>query len=44
MPYSMQNIPPWLKNLPKKAQEIGIAAFNAAFTKEEDEEKARQAA
>lgn len=44
MPYTVKNPPDWLKNLPKGAIKIGVEVFNAALAKDDDEDKARQAA
>jgi len=40
MPYSKDNIPNSIKELPSKAQDIFISAFNSAFEQYNDEEKA----
>lgn len=39
MPYSKANMPNSIKELPSKAQDIFISAFNSAFEKSKDEEK-----
>jgi len=44
MPYSKDNLPDWLKNLPQGAIQIGIEVFNETFDRDKDEEAARQAA
>lgn len=44
MPYTMKNLPDWLKNMPKGAQKLGIEVFNDTLAKTKDEDKARMAA
>jgi len=44
MPYTIKDPPDWLKNLPAGAIKLGVAAFNAVYAEDEDEDKARQAA
>jgi len=44
MPYTVKKPPDWMKNLPKGAIKIGVKVFNAALAKDDDEDKARQAA
>jgi cation transport regulator ChaB len=44
MPYTINDPPDWLKNLPKDAIAIGIEAFNAVWAEYEDDAKAREAA
>ncbi|MBN1104751.1 MAG: ChaB family protein [Deltaproteobacteria bacterium] len=44
MPYTVENPPGWLKNLPEGAVRMGVEAFNAAMAETEDEERARIAA
>jgi|GEM_PF-5497438 len=44
MPYTSDNPPDWLENLPPGAVKIGVAAFNAVLDETGDEDKARQAA
>jgi cation transport regulator ChaB len=39
MPYTMKNKPDIIKNAPKKVQEIWIAAFNAAYKKNHNDEQ-----
>jgi cation transport regulator ChaB len=43
-PYTMQNPPAAVKNLPKGAQRIFITVFNSTYASSKDENKARQAA
>jgi len=44
MPYTVDNPPGWLKNLPKGAIKLALKAFNAALEKKDDEDAARKAA
>lgn len=44
MPYSIDNPPSKIKDMPKHAQEIFISAFNAALKQYDDEGKANQVA
>lgn len=44
MPYTEDNLPNWLKNLPSGAQSLGIRVFNAVFAKTHDDNQARMAA
>lgn len=44
MPYGPNEIPQWLKNLPKGAQALGRRVFNAVYAKTHDDNQARMAA
>ena len=44
MPYTVDNPPNWLKNLPKGAISIGVRTFNAVYEQTKNEEQARMAA
>lgn len=44
MPYTIQNPPDWLKNLPQGAIKVGIETFNRVLDETNNENTARQAA
>lgn len=44
MPYTVDNPPAWLKNLPKGAIRIGVETFNAVLRDTKNEDQARKAA
>lgn len=44
MPYSINDVPNKIKDLPDKARKIWITAFNAAYTEYKKDDKANQAA
>lgn len=43
MPYTVDNPPDYVKNLPKGAITMCVSAYNSVFERTEDEDKARQA-